>query len=259
MLTVVDYPTGLMADRAEIDMLLVGDSLGMTALGLESTVPVTMGTMIHHAQAVLRGVRYGMVVGDLPFGSYHVGPEEAVRNAVRMMKEGGTDCVKLEGGVNLAPVIKAIVDMGIPVCGHIGLTPQTIAMLGGFKVQGKDLAAARRLLEDARAVEQAGAFAVVAEAVPDRLAELITESVSIPTIGIGAGKGCKGQCMLAHDLIGMFDRFTPKFVKKYANVSQVITEAMQEWRTEVQSGVFPGPEHCYHMSNEVIEELREER
>lgn len=259
MITVVDYPMGLMADRAGIDMILVGDSLGMTALGLHSTVPVTMDTMIHHAQAVVRGVEYGMVVGDLPFGSYHVGMEEALRNAVRMMKEGGTDCVKLEGGANMAPVIRAIVDAGIPVCAHIGLTPQTIAMLGGFKVQGKSLATARKLIEDAKAVEQAGAFAMVVEAVPDRLAALITETVSIPTIGIGAGKVCKGQCILAHDMIGMFDRFTPKFVKKYANVSQVITEAMQSWRSEVMAGSFPGPEHCYSISDEVIERLREER
>ncbi len=257
MMTAVDYPMAQILDNAGIDMLLVGDSLGMTALGLPSTVPVTMDDMIHHAQAVVRGTQYGMVVGDMPFGSYHVSVEEALRNGVRMMKDGGTDCVKLEGGVNMAPVIKALVDVGIPVCAHIGLTPQTIAMLGGFKVQGKDLGAAKRLIEDAKAVEAAGAFAVVVEAVPDKLAAMITEAISIPTIGIGAGLGCKGQCMVTHDLLGMFDRFTPKFVKKYANGAQIFTEAIQSWIKEVDAQSFPGPEHVFTIKDEVIQALKE--
>ena len=259
MLTATDFPLAQMVDRAGVDMILVGDSLGMTALGHTSTVPVTMDDMVHHTQAVVRGNTYAMVVGDMPFGSYHCGVEDALRNAVRLMKDGGADAIKLEGGVAMAPVIRAIVDMGIPVCGHIGLTPQTTAMLGGMKVQGKDLTAARRLIADAKAVEQAGAFAVVVEAVPDKLAALITEAVAIPTIGIGAGANCAGQVLVTHDMVGMFDRFTPKFVRRYANVSQIIVEAMQTWRSEVASGAFPGPEHTFSIKEDVIRQLKEEK
>jgi 3-methyl-2-oxobutanoate hydroxymethyltransferase len=258
MVTAVDYPSAQMVDKAEVDLILVGDSLGMTALGLPNTVPVEMDDIIHHARAVTRGAQYAFVVGDMPFGSYQVSVEETLRNGVRLMKEGGVDGVKLEGGVKMAPMIRALVDIGIPVCAHIGLTPQTISALGGFKVQGKDLAAARGLIEDAKAVEEAGAFAIVVEAVPAKLAYLITESVSIPTIGIGAGPGCKGQCLVLHDMVGMFDRFTPKFARRYANVSQTVVEAIQQWRTEVKEGQFPAPEHTFAIKDEVIKQLRDE-
>ena len=258
MLTAVDYPTGLLADRAGVDLILVGDSLGMTALGYETTVPVTMADMLHHCRAVMRGVRGAFVVGDLPFGSYHTSVEGALENAVRMVKDGGADCVKLEGGAKMADVIRAIVDAGIPVCGHIGLTPQTSTMLGGMKAQGRDIAAARRVIEDALAVESAGAFAVVIEAVPDKLAALISERLTIPTIGIGAGAGCDGQVLVTHDLLGLFDRFTPKFAKRYAEVGKLIEETMVAWRRDVEAGAFPAAEHTFSIKAEVIEDLRRE-
>ena len=256
MITAVDYPTALLADRAGVDMILVGDSLGMTALGYESTVPVTMDDMVHHCRAVVRGTRGAFVVADLPFGSYHTGVEEALRNAVRLVKDGGADCVKLEGGQTMAGVVRRIVEAGIPVCAHIGLTPQTSTMLGGMKVQGKDVAAARRLVEDAIAVEAAGAFAVVIEAVPDKLATLISERLAIPTIGIGAGASCDGQVLVMHDLVGLFDRFTPKFAKRYVEAGKLIEGAISNWRQDVAAGAFPAPEHTFSIKDEVIAELR---
>lgn len=258
MLTAYDYPTALLVDRAGIDIILVGDSLAMVVLGHENTVAVTMDEMLHHCKAVARGATYPLLVGDMPFLSYQVDRREAVRNAGRFLKEGGMDVVKLEGGQEMADTVKAIVDAGIPVMGHIGLTPQSISKLGGFRVQGKSVEAAEKLLADAVALEEAGAFAMILEAVPDRLAKLITERVTIPTIGIGAGPHCDGQVLVIHDLIGLFDRFTPKFVKRYANIFPILTEALEQYRQEVLSGAFPGKEHSFSMSDEVYEALLRE-
>jgi 3-methyl-2-oxobutanoate hydroxymethyltransferase len=258
MLTAYDYPTALLVDRAGIDIILVGDSLAMVVLGHENTVAVTMDEMLHHCRAVARGAKYPLLVGDMPFLSYQVDRREAVRNAGRFLKEGGMDVVKLEGGQEMADTVKAIVDAGIPVMGHIGLTPQSISKLGGFRVQGKSVEAAKKLLADAAALEEAGAFSIILEAVPDRLAKLITERVKIPTIGIGAGPHCDGQVLVIHDLIGLFDRFTPKFVKRYANIFPILTQALEQYRQEVLSGAFPGREHSFTMPDEVYEALLRE-
>lgn len=258
MLTAYDYPTALLVDRAGIDIILVGDSLAMVVLGHENTVAVTMEEMLHHCKAVARGAKYPLLVGDMPFLSYQVDRREAVRNAGRFLKEGGMDVVKLEGGQEMADTVKAIVDAGIPVMGHIGLTPQSISKLGGFRVQGKSVEAAKKLLADAQALEEAGAFSIILEAVPDRLAQLITERVKIPTIGIGAGPHCDGQVLVIHDLIGLFDRFTPKFVKRYANIFPILTQALEQYREEVLSGVFPGREHSFTMPDEIYEALLRE-
>ncbi len=258
MLTAYDYPTGLLVDQAGIDILLVGDSLAMVVLGHENTVAVTMDEMLHHCRAVARGAKTPLLVGDMPFMSYQVDIREAVRNAGRFLKEGGMDVVKLEGGTEVAPTVKAIVDAGIPVMGHIGLTPQTISKLGGFRVQGKDVAAARALIESAQALEQAGAFALILEAIPAPVARVITERVSIPTIGIGAGPHCNGQVLVMHDMIGLFDRFVPKFVKQYVNIFPLILQALTAYRDEVIAGTFPGPEHGYPLSDEAVEALLKE-
>lgn len=255
MLTAYDYPTGLLVDRAGIDIILVGDSLAMVVLGHENTVSVTMEEMLHHCRAVARGARYPLLVGDMPFMSYQVDRREAVRNAGRFLKEGNMDVVKLEGGQEMADTVKAIVDAGIPVMGHIGLTPQSISKLGGFRVQGKNVEAAKKLLEDARALEEAGVFAIILEAIPDRLAGLIAQRVGVPTIGIGAGPNCDGQVLVLHDMIGLFDRFTPKFVKRYANIFPVITEALAQYKKEILEGTFPQPEHCFTMKDEVYDAL----
>jgi 3-methyl-2-oxobutanoate hydroxymethyltransferase len=258
MLTAYDYPTGLLVDQAGIDIILVGDSLAMVVLGHESTVAVTMDEMLHHCKAVARGAKYPLLVGDMPFMSYQVDIKEAIRNAGRFLKEGGMDVVKLEGGRDMAPTVEAIVGAGIPVMGHIGLTPQTISKLGGYRVQGKDVAAARALIDDARALEDAGAFSIILEAIPGPVAKLITERVSVPTIGIGAGPDCDGQVLVIHDLIGLFDRFVPKFVKQYASIFPAIHQALENYRDDVLSGAFPGPEHGYGMSDEALEALLEE-
>lgn len=258
MVTAYDYPTGLLVDRAGIDIILVGDSLAMVVLGHENTVAVTMDEMLHHCRAVARGAKYPLLVGDMPFMSYQVDPREAIRNAGRFLKEGNMDVVKLEGGVEMAETVRAIVNAGIPVMGHIGLTPQTISKLGGFRVQGKSVEAAKKLLEDAQALEEAGVFAIILEAVPSRLARLITERVRVPTIGIGAGPHCDGQVLVLHDMIGLFDRFTPKFVKRYANIFPVITQALEQYKQEVLEGTFPQPEHCFTMKDEVFEALLRE-
>ncbi|MGC8836843.1 MAG: 3-methyl-2-oxobutanoate hydroxymethyltransferase [Anaerolineae bacterium] len=258
MLTAYDYPTALLVDRAGIDIILVGDSLAMVVLGHENTVAVTMDEMLHHCKAVARGARYPLLVGDMPFLSYQVDRREAVRNAGRFLKEGGMDVVKLEGGQEMADTVKAIVDAGIPVMGHIGLTPQSISKLGGFRVQGKSVEAAKKLLADAQALEEAGAFSIILEAVPDRLAKLITERVRIPTIGIGAGPHCDGQVLVIHDLIGLFDRFTPKFVKRYANIFPILTQALEQYRDEVLTRAFPSREHSFTMPDEVYEALLRE-
>ena len=264
MLTAYDYPTALLVDTAEIDVILVGDSLAMVVLGHEDTLAVTMDEMIHHCKAVSRGARNPFLVGDMPFMSYQISKTEAVANAGRFLKEGGMEAVKLEGGQEVVETIRAIVDAGIPVMGHIGLTPQSISKLGGYRVQGRDIEAARKLLDDAAALEEAGCFSIILEAIPDRLAKLITERASVPTIGIGAGPHCDGQVLVIHDLIGLFDRFTPKFVKKYTNVNAQILKALQEFREEVKTGTFPTAEHSYSISDEVFEALlaelrREER
>lgn len=255
MLTAYDYSTAKLMDEAGINGILVGDSLGMVVLGYEDTLPVTMEDMIHHTAAVCRGAKNTLVVGDMPFMSYHVSVEEAVYNAGRLMKEGRCQAVKLEGGASVCPQIRAITNASIPVMAHIGLTPQSINAFGGFKVQGKSEEAAKKLLEDAKAVEEAGAFAVVLECVPAKLAELISKSISIPTIGIGAGAGCDGQILVYQDMLGLFSDFTPKFVKKYANVGEMMTQAFRDYIADVQEGSFPAPEHTFAISEDVIKKL----
>lgn len=255
MLTAYDYSTAKLMDEAGINGILVGDSLGMVVLGYEDTLPVTMEDMIHHTAAVCRGAKNTLVVGDMPFMSYQVSVEEAVYNAGRLMKEGRCQAVKLEGGASVCPQIRAITNASIPVMAHIGLTPQSINAFGGFKVQGKSEEAAKKLLEDAKAVEEAGAFAVVLECVPAKLAELISKSISIPTIGIGAGAGCDGQILVYQDMLGLFSDFTPKFVKKYANVGEMMTQAFLDYIADVQEGSFPAPEHTFAISEDVIKKL----
>lgn len=255
MLTAYDYSTAKLIDEAGVNSILVGDSLGNVILGYEDTISVTMEDMIHHGAAVARGAKNALVVIDMPFMSYQTSVYDALVNAGRLMKEGRGDAVKLEGGVEVCPQIKAIVDAGIPVCAHIGLTPQSINAFGGFKVQGKNEAAAKKLLEDAKAVEEAGAFAVVIEGVPAKIAALITEQLHIPTIGIGAGKDCDGQVLVYQDMLGMFSDFTPKFVKRYANIGEVMKEAFQNYIKEVQDGIFPAEENTYKVDDSVIEKL----
>jgi 3-methyl-2-oxobutanoate hydroxymethyltransferase len=255
MVTAYDYPTAILVDKTEIETILVGDSLGMVVLGYEGTVPVTMDEMLHHLKAVCRGAKNTLVFVDMPFLSYNISQEDAIRNAGRLLKEGGADGVKLEGGVVMADTVKAIVRAGIPVMGHIGLTPQTASQLGGFKVQGKDIAAAEQMITDALLLQEAGAFSIVLEAIPAPLAELITKKLTIPTIGIGAGVHCDGQVLVTHDLIGLFDRFVPKFVKPYANISGIIVDAYNQYAAEVASSTFPGPEHSFTMKEDVLERL----
>lgn len=255
MITAYDYPTACFADQVGIETVLVGDSLGMVVLGYSSTVPVTMDAMIHHCQAVTRGVTYAFVLGDMPFLSYQVSAEKAVENAGRFIKEAGCDGVKLEGGSEMAPVVKAVADAGIPVCAHIGLTPQTATKLSGFKVQGKDAESAKALVKAAKDLEAAGACMIVMECIPDRLAERITQELRIPTIGIGAGRHCDGQVLVYHDVVGLFERFTPKFVKQYVNLAPQIREALRRYKEDVEGGVFPGPEHSFAMSPEEAEKI----
>ncbi len=250
MLTAYDYPTALAMDQIGIDSILVGDSLGMVVLGYENTLPVTMDEMIHHCRAVSRGARYALLIGDMPFMSYQVSVEEAVRNAGRFLQEGGMDAVKLEGGRERLMAVQAITGAGIPVMGHLGLTPQSVHQLGGYRAQGKTAAAARRLFEDAQVLEEAGCFSLVLESVPARLAESISQRLRIPTIGIGAGVNCDGQVLVTHDLLGLFDRFTPKFVKKYTNVNAVMKEAFKEYLEDVQNKTFPAIEHSIEMPDE---------
>ncbi|MBW1721776.1 MAG: 3-methyl-2-oxobutanoate hydroxymethyltransferase [Deltaproteobacteria bacterium] len=255
MMTAYDYPTAALVDEAGIDTILVGDSLGMVVLGYESTVPVTMDEMIHHCKAVTRAVKGAFVVGDMPFMSYHASVEKAIENAGRFIKEAACDCVKLEGGSEMAPVVQAIVRAGIPVCAHIGLTPQTATMLSGFKVQGKDAESAKALVQSAEDLEEAGAFMIVMECIPDLLASKITRKLRIPTIGIGAGKDCDGQVLVYHDLVGLFERFTPKFVKQYINLAPKIREALAKFKAEVEEGSFPGPEHTFAMQPEEAKKI----
>ena len=255
MLTAYDYSTAKLEDEAGVTSILVGDSLGNVILGYEDTLSVTMEDMIHHGAAVARGAKNALVIVDMPFMSYQTSVYDAVVNAGRLMKEGRAGAVKLEGGREVCPQIKAIVDAGIPVCAHVGLTPQSINAFGGFKVQGKTEAAAKKLLDDAMEVQKAGAFAVVLEGIPRKLADLVTEKLTIPTIGIGAGNGCDGQVLVYQDMLGMFSDFTPKFVKRYANTGEVMKNAFHQYIEEIQSGAFPGEEHEYKMDDDVIEKL----
>ena len=255
MLTSYDYSMAGMVDAAGIDMILVGDSLGMVTLGYENTLSVTMDDMIHHTSAVVRGTTNTMVVGDMPFLSYHISTQEAVRNAGRFIQEAGAQSVKLEGGTERVDTIKAILDAQIPVMGHIGMTPQSVNQFGGFKVQGKDIETAKKIIDDAKALEKAGVFGMVLECVPTPLAQRITEEAGIPTIGIGAGPYCDGQVLVVNDMLGMFKGHIPKFVKKFANLEPLIIEAFQSYKNEVEAGTFPGPEHGFTMKDDVLEKL----
>lgn len=250
MVTAYDYPTAMLLDEAGIDMLLVGDSLGNVVLGYENTLPVTMDESIHHTRAVARGARRAMVVGDMPFLSYQTTVAEAVYNGGRYLKEAGAHAVKLEGGRERAEVIRALVETGIPVVGHLGLTPQMVHQLGGFRVQGKTDAAARKLLEDAQILQEAGICSLVLEAVPAQVAAEVTRALSIPTIGIGAGPECDGQVLVFHDMVGFTNRKVPKFVKQYAHLYQDALAGLRAFKEEVQNGTFPAPEHCYEAKKE---------
>jgi 3-methyl-2-oxobutanoate hydroxymethyltransferase len=255
MVTAYDYSTAKLADEAGIPLILVGDSLGMVILGYDSTIPVTMDEMIHHTKAVVRGTKQAMVIGDMPFMTYQVSAEEALRNAARLMQEAGAQAIKLEGGVTVATTVKRIVDCGIPVMGHIGLTPQSVHQLGGHRVQGKTPEAAERLLKDAQALEQAGAFAVVLELVPAPLSKLISQKLSIPTIGIGAGPDCDGQVQVISDLLGLFSDFVPKHARPYAKLAGLIKTALGDYMTDVKARRFPTAENSSTMDESLLEDL----
>jgi len=255
MLTAYDYSTARIIDEVGIPLILVGDSLGMVVLGYESTIPVTLEEMLHHTKAVVRGTKQALVVGDMPFMTYHTSISDALRNAARFIQEGGAQAVKLEGGVTVAEKVRSIVDCGIPVMGHIGLTPQSIHQLGGYKVQGKTEAAAARLLNDARALEQAGAFAIVLETIPTPVATLITQSIGIPTIGIGAGIGCDGQVQVISDILGLFTDFVPRHTKQYAKLAEIIRAAVTEYDREVKAGSFPTEQHSFSMDESILAKL----
>lgn len=255
MLTAYDYPTARLLDEAGVDILLVGDSVGMAVLGYDSTVPVTLADILHHTRAVSRGARRAMVVADMPFMTYQVSEEEALRNAARLLQDGGAQAVKLEGGEAVAPTVRRLVQAGIPVMGHVGLLPQSVHALGGYRVQGKTEAAARQLLRDAEALAEAGAFAIVLELIPRELARLVTERLPIPTIGIGAGPDCDGQVLVVHDMLGLYLGKPPRFVKRYADLATAVTRAVSEYVAEVREGRFPGPEHSVEMPAEVLERL----
>ena len=255
MMTAYDYTSARIVDAAGIPMILVGDSLGQVMLGYDSTVPVTMDEMIHHTKAVARGASNALIVGDLPFMSYQTGSTDALRNAARFLQEAGAQTVKLEGGVAMASTVQRLVNAGIPVMGHIGLTPQSVNQLGGYKVQGRTLKSAVRVMEDARALEQAGAFAIVLECVPESLSKLITDRLSIPTIGIGAGNECDGQVQVIHDMLGLISDFVPKHAKRYASLGDTIAGALRQYAAEVKDRSFPGPSHSYHLKEEVLAEL----
>ena len=261
MLTAYDHPTARFLDEAGVPLILVGDSLGMVVLGYESTIPVTMEDMIHHTKAVVRGVQHALVVGDMPFMSYQVTPEDALRNAARFIQQAGAQAVKLEGGEPMAPTVRRLVEVGIPVQGHIGLTPQAIHQMGGYRVQGRTAAAAARLLRDALALEQAGVFSIVLEGVPAPLARLITRRLSVPTIGIGAGPFCDGQVQVFHDMLGLFPDFVPKHTKQYARIGDTIKEAVGQYIKEVLEGSFPTAKESFSMDEAVLAglELEEAR
>lgn len=255
MLTAYDYPTSLILDRSGVDSILVGDSLGMVVLGYDNTLRVTMEDMLHHCRAVARGAENALLIGDMPFMSYQISVEEALRNAGRFLQEGSMDAVKLEGGRERLEAVRAIVGSGIPVMGHLGLTPQSVHQFGGFRAQGKTAEAAMELYQDALLLQESGCFSLVLESVPERLAELISKRLDIPTIGIGAGGGCDGQVLVTHDLVGFFDRFTPRFVKQYADFSSIMGEAVAGYISEVENGIFPSSEHSIDMPDEEWESL----
>ncbi len=256
MLTAYDYATAQIIDAVGIPLILVGDSLGMVVLGYESTIPVTMEEMLHHTKAVVRGAKQAMVIGDMPFMTYHISVDDTLRNAARFIQEGGAQAIKLEGGVTVAEKVRSIINCGIPVMGHIGLTPQSIHQFGGFKVQGKTPEAATRLLDDARALEEAGAFAIVLETVPAPLATLITQRVSIPTIGIGAGIGCDGQVQVINDILGSFTDFVPKHAKQYVKLADIARTAITEYYDEVKAGSFPTDQQSVSMDESILAELK---
>ncbi|MDQ4106254.1 MAG: 3-methyl-2-oxobutanoate hydroxymethyltransferase [Actinomycetota bacterium] len=255
MLTAYDYPTARILDRAGVDVMLVGDSLGMVVLGYESTVFVTLEEMIHHIKAVARGAERALVIGDLPFGSYNESPAQAVRSATRLIKEGGCAVVKLEGGVEMVPAVRAIAEAGIPVVGHVGLLPQSATKVGGFKVQARTAEEAAELVEGGRALEKAGAFMVIIEAVPAPVGELLSRSLTVPVVGIGAGPVCDGQVLVTPDMLGLQEELTPRYLKRYATLSPVMEGAVRDYISEVKSGVFPAGEHSYPMDPEEEERL----
>jgi 3-methyl-2-oxobutanoate hydroxymethyltransferase len=256
-LTAYDFPMAQFEEKAGIDIILVGDSIGMTTFGFDSTLPVTMDLLIPHTRAVRKGAPNVFLIGDMPYMTYQVCPQDAVRNAGRFMAECGCDAIKLEGGREVLDTIRAIIRATVPVVGHLGLTPQSIAMLGGFKAQGRDAAAAVRLIEDARMLEEAGACMILLEAVPPEVAKIVTERAQIPIIGIGAGPHVDGQCLIVHDMLGMFDAFTPKFVKKYADIGGQIVSALKEFTQDVARGGFPTAEHCYKMPETELLKMKE--
>ena len=255
VLTAYDYPTAKIIDSCNIPIILVGDSLGNVVLGYETTIPVTMDDMIHHCKAVVRGAEHALIVGDMPFMTYHTSIEDALRNAARFIQEAGVQTIKLEGGITVADTVKRLVDCGIPVMGHIGMTPQSVNQFGGHLVQGKKLEVAQRLIDDAKALEQAGAFSIVLESVPARLAALITQNINIPTIGIGAGPACDGQVLVINDILGLTD-FTPKLAKQYVNLKDIMTQAVTAYREDVKSGQFPTKENSFIMDTAVLEQVK---
>lgn len=256
-LTAYDYPTAVIEDKVGIDLILVGDSLGMCVYGFDSTLPVTMDMMVNHSKAVRKGAPNCFVIGDMPYMSYQISIEQAVANAGRLMQEAGVDGVKLEGGVEMVDTIKAITRAGIPVMGHIGLTPQSVSMLGGFKAQGRDVAAALKLIDDAKALEEAGCFSILLEAIPAEVGQIITERAKVPILSIGAGPYCDGQVLVVHDALGFFGGHVAKFVKQYANMNQIIEEALNKYKEEVEQVIFPAPEHCYKIKEEELAKLKE--
>lgn len=258
MLTAYDYPIARLLDEAGIEVILVGDSLAMVGLGYETTLPVTMEEMLHHVRAVSRGVKRALLVADMPFGSFQASVEEGVRNAGRFLKEAGAQAVKLEGGREVADLTRRLTSVGIPVMGHLGLTPQMVHQFGGFKVQGRTAAAAERLREDALLLEEAGVFALVLEGIPWQVAEVVTGELRIPTIGIGAGSSCDGQVLVTNDLLGLFDDFAPKFVKRYANLKETIAAAFTRYRQEVKAGEYPGPEHAFRLDEGEVRRWQEQ-
>ena len=255
MLTAYDFGMASFIDQTQVDMILVGDSLGMVVLGYESTIPVTLEEMLHHCKAVKRGVKNTIIVGDMPFLTYHISPEDAIRNAGRFIKEGMCQAVKLEGGVNVAPTIERLTTAGIPVMAHIGLTPQTAANMGGFKVQGRDLESAKKLFEDAKAVTESGAFSLLLECIPTAISKAITETVSIPTIGIGAGPYCDGQVLVTNDILGTFEKFLPKFAKQYVNLAPEIKKALSDFVQDVRGNKFPDEQHSFGGGEEALKAI----
>lgn len=255
MITSYDYSMAKIVDEAGIDGILVGDSLGMVTLGYEDTLPVTMDDMVHHTKAVSRGAKNALIVADMPFMSYHVSVEESIRNAGRLIKEGNAHCVKLEGGTDILDKIEGIIKAQIPVMGHMGLTPQSINMFGGFKVQGKTVDQIQKLIDDAKKLEEVGVFAIVLECIPEKISKIITESISIPTIGIGAGKYCDGQILVVNDMLGMYSDFTPKFVKQYKNLKKDIDEAINDYINDVKVGNFPEEKHSFKIDEKILDEL----